>query len=267
MAKNNDSENSPQQIGGAGVLNDLANLQPWDVRILTLSPTIFPGPLQHSVIGKAFSKQKWELKVTDIHNYPADKHGTVDDPPYGGGGGMVLRPDVASQAIEDNFVLFDAKMPIIYLSPRGQVFKQQTAADLAKLNGVQLLCGRFEGIDERIIDKYGITEISIGDYVLSSGDLAAYVLLDACIRLLPGVIEQNNSLAEESFGYGTLYENLLEYPHYTRPAEWKEIEVPDVLLSGHHSNIAKWRLEQAKTKTQKIRPDLWSKYQDTLIKK
>ena len=238
---------------------ELCDRRPWDVRILTLTPTIFPGPLQHSVIGKAMTDQKWKLTVADIHNYPADKHGTVDDPPYGGGGGMVLRPDVASQAIEDHFVLGDEKMPIVYLSPRGKLFNQQMATELANLKGIQLLCGRFEGVDERIIEKYDIIEISIGDYVLSCGDLAAYVLLDTCIRLLPGVIDQNNSLAEESFAAGTLYANLLEYPHYTRPAEWSGMVVPSVLLSGHHGNITIWRLEQAKNKTKKLRPDLWYK--------
>lgn len=229
----------------------------WAVKILSLFPQTFPGPLGESVVGRALSAGAWSLESKNIRDYAADKHHTVDDTPYGGGGGMVMKPDVLGAAI-DNYFLSNQN-PIIYLSPRGKKLNQAEATILANnTQGINLLCGRFEGIDERVINKYGIIEISIGDYVISSGDLAALVLIDCCVRLLPGVIDK--SVEEESLAVGGEFEHLLEYPHYTKPAEWEGLNVPDVLLSGDHAKIKKWRLEQAKEKTAIARPDLWELY-------
>lgn len=230
----------------------------WNARILTLFPQIFPGPLGISVVGRALSDKKWSLETYDIKNYTLDKHKTVDDPPYGGGGGMVMRPDVLGQAIEKVFL--DNKNPIIYLSPRGVVFNQQIALKYSEKSGLNILCGRFEGIDERIINEYMIEEVSLGDVLLSSGDVAAIPLIDACVRLLPGVVENEASLLEESFGLSDEYSGLLEYPHYTRPQQWKNHAVPEILLSGNHAAIKAWRLEKAKEKTKYQRPDLWKLY-------
>lgn len=229
----------------------------WDVKILSLFPHLFPGPLSESVVGNALKAGSWSLESLNIRYYATDKHKTVDDTPYGGGSGMVMKPDVLGAAIEDCFL--KNNNPIIYLSPRGKRLDQAMVNRLINdNNGINLLCGRFEGIDERIINKYCIIEISIGDYVLSSGDLAALVLIDACVRLLPGVIDR--SAEEESFAVGGAFECLLEYPHYTKPSEWKGLKVPEVLLSGNHAKISAWRLEEAKKKTEEMRPDLWGLY-------
>jgi len=229
----------------------------WDVKILSLFPHLFPGPLSESVIGNALKQGIWSLEAFDIRKYATDKHRTVDDTPYGGGSGLVIKPDVLGYAIEDCFL--KNNNPVIYLSPRGKKLDQAMAHRLINDdNGINLLCGRFEGIDERIINKYCIIEISIGDYVLSSGDLAALVLIDACARLLPGVIDR--SAEEESLAVGGAFEYLLEYPHYTKPAEWKGLKVPEILLSGNHAKINAWRLEEAKKKTEQTRPDLWELY-------
>jgi len=229
----------------------------WQVNILTLFPEIFPGPLALSVTGKALVSGICSLTTHQIRDYAEDKHQTVDDAPYGGGNGMVLRADVLGLAIEKCFL--PNKNPIIYLSPRGKVFNQDYARDFSTWSGINILCGRYEGVDERIFSEYSIQEISVGDFVLSSGDVAAIPILDACIRLLPNVLEEGDALIEESFGNRYDYKNLLEYPHYTRPPEWKGHQVPDILLSGHHANINRWRLEQAKLKTKLVRPELWDR--------
>lgn len=231
-------------------------IQPWTINLLTLFPHLFPGPLSESVIGRAFEKKLWQMNTHNIRDYAIDKHRTVDDTSYGGGNGMVLRADVLTNAITHTF---SCDLPIIYLSPRGHLFNQQMARELVrKHEGINVLCGRFEGIDERIIEKFNIIEISIGDYVLSSGDIAAYVLLDSCIRNIPGVLPF--ALNEESFGDSVEYQGLLEYPQYTKPAIFEGVSIPEILLSGNHKMIAQWRLEQAKEKTFKMRKDLWCKY-------
>ena len=224
--------------------------------MLTLFPEMFPGPLAHSLAGKALADGLWSLDAVNIRDFATDRHSTVDDTPFGGGPGMVMRADVIDAAIEDA-ALADA--PLVYLTPRGTPLSQDIAAKLAYGPGVTLICGRYEGIDQRVLDARDVTEISLGDFVLSGGEPAALALLDACVRLLPGVMGAEASLEEESFARG-----LLEYPHYTRPAEWCGRKVPDVLLSGHHRNIDAWRTEQAEMITQARRPDLWDRYQKDL---
>lgn len=226
----------------------------WKVKILTLFPELYPGALGVSVVGNALKAGLWSLEAVNIRDYATGKHQTIDDSPYGGGGGMVMRPDVLAAAIDGEFV--PNGNPIYYLSPRGKVFKQTTAAELVGLSGINLLCGRFEGIDERIFLEYSITELSLGDFVLSSGDMAAYPILDACVRLVPGVLDEKSALQEESFGLSQTYQNLLEYPHYTKPAVWREHEVPEVLRSGNHDHINKWRVNKAIEKTRDVRPEL-----------
>ncbi len=225
----------------------------WHVNILTLFPQLFPGPLAHSVIGRAREENAWDLNVRDIRDYATDKYRTVDDTVYGGGSGMVLKPDILASAIDN---CFDNEYDIIYLSPRGKLLNQSISREYSQKKGLNIICGRFEGIDERIFLEYSIQEVSIGDYVLTSGDIAAYILLDACIRQLPGVIEDTEALSQESFGIGAGYENLLEYPQYTKPSEWRGHKVPEVLLSGNHKNIKEWRKEQAIAKTRQVRPEL-----------
>lgn len=224
----------------------------WTAHILTIFPDMFPGPLGQSLAGRALADGLWEMRTTGIRDFAADKHGTVDDSPFGGGPGMVMRADVLDAALES---VSDAPGPVLYLTPRGRTFDQGRAAALAEGPGVTVLCGRFEGIDERVIEARGFEEVSIGDFVLSGGELAALTMIDACVRLLPGVIGDENSLVEESFAQG-----LLEYPQYTRPAEWCGRAVPDVLLSGHHEKIRAWRLAQAERITRERRPDLWERY-------
>lgn len=224
----------------------------WTAHILTIFPEMFPGPLGQSLAGRALADGLWDMRTTDIRDFAADKHRTVDDSPFGGGPGMVMRADVLDAALES---VSDAPGPVLYLTPRGGTFDQGRAAALAEGPGVTVLCGRFEGIDERVIEARGFEEVSIGDFVLSGGELAALTMIDACVRLLPGVIGDENSLVEESFAQG-----LLEYPHYTRPAEWCGRAVPDVLLSGHHEKIRAWRLAQAERITRERRPDLWERY-------
>jgi tRNA (guanine37-N1)-methyltransferase len=226
----------------------------WRATVLTIFPEMFPGPLGLSLAGKALADGKWALDVIDIRDFATDKHRSVDDTPAGGGAGMVMRADIAAAAIDAARVSMPAQAPTLYLSPRGYPFMQEQARELADAPGVILLCGRFEGIDERVLQARNIEEISIGDYVLSGGELAAQVLIDAVVRLLPGVAGNEGSLAEESFAQG-----LLEYPHYTRPREWEGRPIPDVLLSGDHKAIAKWRREQAEKLTKARRPDLWQR--------
>jgi tRNA (guanine37-N1)-methyltransferase len=227
---------------------------PWRAAVLTIFPEMFPGPLGLSLAGKALAQGTWELSAVDIREVAEDKHRSVDDTPAGGGAGMVMRADIAGRAIDAARALMPTAAPTLYLSPRGTPLTQSRARELAQGPGVILLCGRFEGVDERALEARNVEEVSIGDYVLSGGELAAVVLIDSVVRLLPGVAGNEVSLAEESFTGG-----LLEYPHYTRPREWEGRAIPEVLLSGDHEKIAKWRREQAEAVTRARRPDLWEK--------
>ncbi len=232
----------------------MSTLLAWRATILTLFPEMFPGPLGLSLAGKALQDGTWTLETLDIRDFATDRHRSVDDTPAGGGAGMVMRADIAAAAIDAGRANAAPGTPAIYLSPRGTPLTQARAAEFAKGPGVLLLCGRFEGIDQRVLEARDIEEISIGDYVLSGGELAAQVLIDACVRLLPGVAGNAGSLTEESFASG-----LLEYPHYTRPRDWEGRAIPEILLSGDHEKIAKWRREQADALTKARRPDLWEK--------
>jgi tRNA (guanine37-N1)-methyltransferase len=226
----------------------------WQATVLTIFPEMFPGPLGLSLAGKALSEGQWSLATIDIRDCATDKHRSVDDTPAGGGAGMVMRADIAAAAIDAARALMPADTPTIYLSPRGKPLTQVRVRDLAQGPGVVLLCGRFEGVDERALEARKVEEVSIGDYVLSGGELAAQVFIDACVRLLPGVAGNEVSLADESFASG-----LLEYPQYTRPRDFEGLTIPEVLLSGDHQKIAKWRHEQAEKITRQRRPDLWEK--------
>ena len=233
-------------------------------KIFTLFPEMFPGPLASSITGFALKNNLWSLKTINIRNYAKDDRGTVDDIPYGGGAGMVLKPDIIVDAIEDNLQNKAVvghqtqKAKIIYLSPRGETLNQSKACELAKEKEIFLLCGRYEGVDQRALDELQIEEISIGDYILSGGEIAAYVLIDAILRNVEGVLGAEKSLHEESFDIEG--NQLLEYPHYTRPALWRGREIPSVLLSGHHKNIKSWRLEKAIELTKMRRNDLYQKF-------
>ncbi len=219
--------------------------------MLTLFPEMFPGPLGQSLAGRALNEGVWALETVDIRAFARDKHRSVDDAPFGGGAGMVMRPDVVDAAIAASH----AGGPLIYLTPRGSLLTQGLVRDLAQRERITLLCGRFEGVDQRVLDAHGAEEVSLGDYVLSGGEPAALALMDAVVRLLPGVTGNAESLAEESFEWG-----LLEYPHYTRPQEWQGRAVPEVLVSGHHEKVRAWRRRQAEEVTRRRRPDLWSRY-------
>jgi len=225
---------------------------PWRAVVLTLFPEMFPGPLGVSLAGRGLERGVWSLESVDIREFARDKHRSVDDTPFGGGAGMVMRPDVIDAAVE---AAVDPRGPLIYLTPRGRLLTQERVRDLAGGAAVTLLCGRYEGVDERVLAARRIEEISLGDFVLSGGEPAAIALLDACVRLLPGIMGAEASLAEESFEGG-----LLEYPLYTRPPTWQGMAVPEVLLSGHHDRIAAWRREQAEAVTRTRRPDLWARY-------
>jgi tRNA (guanine37-N1)-methyltransferase len=225
----------------------------WRATILTIFPEMFPGPLGLSLAGKALAESKWALATIDIRDFATDRHRSVDDTPAGGGAGMVMRADIAAASIDAARAAMPAGTPTLYLSPRGRPLTQARARELAQGPGVILLCGRFEGVDQRALEARDVEEVSIGDYVLSGGELAALVLLDACVRLLPGVAGNEVSLADESFAHG-----LLEYPHYTRPRDFEGRPIPEVLLSGDHEKIAKWRREQAEKITKERRPDLLS---------
>jgi tRNA (guanine37-N1)-methyltransferase len=224
---------------------------PWTATVLTIFPEMFPGPLGHSLAGKALHEGIWRLTAVDIRDFARDKHRTVDDAPFGGGPGMVMRPDVVDAAIEAT----PAAGPLLYLTPRGRPLDQARLAALAAGPGVRLLCGRFEGVDERVIEARAMEEVCLGDFVLSGGEPAAIALIDGCVRLLPGVVGTEATLEEESFARG-----LLEYPHYTRPQSWQGRAVPEVLLSGHHEEIRRWREAQAAEATRRRRPDLWERY-------
>ena len=229
---------------------------PWTARVITLLPEIYPGALGHSLIGRALADGLWQLETLGLRDFATDRHRTVDDTPAGGGAGMVLRPDVVARALDAaESGLPRHRWPVFALSPRGRRFDQAMARRLAEGAGVTLLCGRFEGLDERILTARAVEEVSIGDYVLTGGDLAAMVLIEASVRLIGRVLGNPDSLCEESFSHG-----LLEHPQYTRPTAWEGLAIPEVLLSGHHGRIAAWRREQAERLTKERRPDLWRAY-------
>jgi tRNA (guanine37-N1)-methyltransferase len=229
----------------------------WQARVVTLFPDLFPGVLGASLTGKALQDGKWQLHTHDLRPYGIGKHHNVDDTPAGGGAGMVLRADVVGPALADAQSHAHGRWPILYMSPRGQRFDQAMARDLSKCAGVTMLCGRFEGVDERVIEHFGITEVSLGDFVMTGGELAAQAMIDATVRLLPGVLGNADSTVEESHSKG-----LLEHPQYTRPAIWEGREIPPVLMSGNHGEIAKWRQQQAEILTKTRRPDMWSRRGD-----
>ena len=224
----------------------------FQVKIFSLYPDLFPGILSKGIYGRAIEKSLWNLDVINIRDYAKDKHKTVDDTPYGGGEGMVLKPDVVAKALDQNI---KKNEKIIYLTPKGKTFDQNKAKKFLNEKKINILCGHFEGIDQRVIESRGIEEISIGDYILSGGETAAYVILDSILRLVPGVLGNENSYKDESFENG-----LLEYPQYTKPQIWEKTPVPEVLLSGDHSKIKDWRLSQSEAITRHRRPDLWQKY-------
>ena len=232
----------------------------WEARVITLFPEAFPGPLGLSLTGKALDQGLWRLGTVDLRQFGEGRHRQVDDTPAGGGAGMVIRPDILGRAIDHashGAGPGRADWPLIYLSPRGAPLTQARVRRLAAGRGATMICGRFEGIDQRVIDHYGVEEVSIGDYVLTGGEIAAQVLLDATVRLLPGVLGNAASVEEESFSDG-----LLEHPHYTRPAIWEGRAIPEVLTSGDHGAVARWRRAEAEALTRARRPDLWARLQD-----
>ena len=224
----------------------------WQAQVFTLYPEFYPGPLSKGLYGKALAKNLWNLKVINIRDAAEDKHKTVDDTPYGGGSGMLMKADVLAKSLDKNKIKGEK---IIYLSPKGKKFDQYYAQELSKQKSVSFVCGHFEGVDERILSTRNIEEVSIGDYVLSGGETASFVVIDSVLRLLPGVLGNEYSKKEESFENG-----LLEYPQYTKPQIWEEKTVPNVLLSGDHNKIKHWRLSQSEAITRDRRPDLWQKY-------
>ena len=224
----------------------------FQAKIFTLYPEYFPGPFEIGICKKAFEKKLWDLKLVNIRDYADDKHKTVDDTPYGGGVGMLMRPDVVAKSLDANL---DEKETVYYLTPKGKIFNQDIAKDIVKKNKVNILCGHFEGVDQRVLDSRNVEEISIGDFILSGGEMASFVVLDTVLRLVPGVLGNLNSTKDESFENG-----LLEYPQYTKPQIWEKLSVPDILLSGDHNKIKSWRLSQSEAITRHRRPDLWQKY-------
>ena len=224
----------------------------WKARVFTLYPELFPGPLANGICQKALERKLWSLEVVNIRDYATDKHKTVDDTPFGGGSGMLIRADVVANSLDKN--ILNKSEPIIYLSPKGKKFDQSYAKKILKKN-INIICGHFEGIDQRLFETRNIEEVSIGDYILSGGEIGAFVLIDTVVRLIPGVLGNPQSLIDESFEG-----SLLEYPQYTKPKKWEKKEVPDVLLSGDHRKIKDWRLTQSESITRRRRPDLWKKY-------
>ena len=222
------------------------------VKIFTLYPEFFPGPFDKGIYGKALRKKIWDLKTVNIRDFTEDKHKTVDDTPYGGGSGMVMRADVIANSLDNNLANNEK---VYYLSPRGKLLNQDKAKKISKEKSLNVLCGHFEGVDQRVLDNRNIEEISIGDYVISGGETASYVVLDSVLRLIPGVLGNEDSTVDESFENG-----LLEYPQYTKPQIWQKNKVPEVLLSGDHAKIKHWRLSQSEAITRDRRPDLWEKY-------
>lgn len=227
---------------------------PWQATVLTLFPEMFPGPLGCSLAGRALQGGTWSLATRNLRDHAHDRHASVDDTPFGGGAGMVMRPDVIDRALAEATAA-GPERPTLYLTPRGRVLDQARVQALADGPGVIVLCGRFEGVDQRVIEARGLEEVSLGDFVLSGGETAALCLLDACVRLLPGVVGGEATLGEESFTQG-----LLEYPHYTRPQVWQGMAVPEILTTGHHERIRAWRQAQAEAVTRARRPDLWATY-------
>ncbi|MEQ9347639.1 MAG: tRNA (guanosine(37)-N1)-methyltransferase TrmD [Thalassospira sp.] len=226
----------------------------WQAKVATLFPEMFPGVLGQSLAGRALENGIWSLDVKDIRDHATDRHRTVDDNPFGGGAGMVMRPDIVDAALCE-LRASAPQLPLIYLSPRGKVLNQKRCRELAVGPGAILLCGRYEGIDQRVLDEHQAEEVSIGDYILMGGELPAMVLIESCIRLIEGTVNTIASVDEESFETG-----LLEYPHYTRPANWNGRDVPEILLSGHHAKVQAWRHAQAEEITRERRPDLWDRY-------
>ena len=224
----------------------------WTTRVFTLYPELFPGPLSIGLYKKALEKKLWSLQVVNIRDYATDKHRTVDDTPFGGGSGMLMRADVIANSLDQN--ISNKKEPIICLSPKGKRFDQVYAKKLLKKN-INIICGHFEGIDQRLLETRNIEEVSVGDFVLSGGEIGAFIIIDTIVRLIPGVLGNPHSLAEETFE-----RNLLEYPQYTKPQKWEKKEVPDVLLTGDHAKIKDWRLTQSGYITRRRRPDLWKKH-------
>ena len=224
----------------------------WKARIFTLYPEIFPGPLNKGLYGKALSNKIWNLDIINIRDSAEDKHKTVDDTLFGGGSGMLIKPDVLARSIDKHI---NKSEKIFYLSPKGKSFNQETAKSFSKEHCINLICGHFEGVDQRLLETRNIEEISVGDYILSGGETAALIIIDSILRLVPGILGNEKSIYEESFENG-----LLEYPQYTKPQLWEEKNVPDVLLSGDHSKIKDWRLSQSEAITRHRRPDLWQKY-------
>jgi tRNA (guanine37-N1)-methyltransferase len=237
----------------------------WQASVVTLFPEMFPGHLACSLAGKGLQKEIWKISTTQIRDFAQDKHRTVDDTSYGHNAGMILKPDVVHRAMSCAVDRFPGKPRLLFMTPRGEPFKQSLARSLAQSDGVIVLCGHYEGIDERVIehwtDAYGLKEVSIGDYILSGGEIAALTLLDACIRLLPEIVHNEASLMQESFDL-----DLLEFPQYTKPCNWQDKVVPDVLLSGDHKKIAAWQKYEAEKITRARRPDLWKQYFHTKIK-
>ncbi|MEM6373375.1 MAG: tRNA (guanosine(37)-N1)-methyltransferase TrmD [Pseudomonadota bacterium] len=229
----------------------------WQARVVTLFPETFPGVLGASLTGKALQDGKWQLHTHDLRTHGIGRHRNVDDTPAGGGAGMVMRADVVDAALSEAQAHARGRWPILYMSPRGRPFGQAMARDLARADGVTLLCGRFEGVDERVLSHWGVTEVSLGDFVMTGGEIAAQAMLDATVRLLPGVLGNSDSTIEESHSAG-----LLEHPQYTKPATWKGRDIPEVLMSGHHGKIAEWRRTQSQELTRLRRPDLWARHTD-----
>ncbi|MFQ6773652.1 tRNA (guanosine(37)-N1)-methyltransferase TrmD [Cereibacter sphaeroides] len=243
----------PRELGGPPVLKGA-----WQARIVTLFPEAFPGTLGLSLTGKALEMGLWSLETIDLRPFGEGRHRNVDDNPAGGGAGMVLRADIVARALDAASVGTPSersRWPVVYLSPRGKPFSQAMARDWAGAEGLTLLCGRFEGVDQRVLDAYAVEEVSLGDFVLTGGEIAAQALIDATVRLIPRVLGNHASTEEESFSEG-----LLEFPQYTRPTVWQDRTIPEVLLSGHHANIARWRRAEAERLTKERRPDLWRAY-------
>ena len=224
----------------------------WIARVFTLYPELFPGPLGSGLYKKSLEKKLWSLEVVNIRDYATDKYKTVDDPPFGGGSGMLMRADVIANSLDKN--ISNKNEPIIYLSPKGKKFDQIYAKKILDKN-INIICGHFEGVDQRLLETRNIEEISVGDFVLSGGEIGAFVVIDTIVRLIPGVLGNSDSLTEETFE-----RDLLEYPQYTKPQEWEEKEIPDVLLTGDHAKIKDWRLAQSEDITRRRRHDLWNKY-------
>ena len=224
----------------------------WIARVFTLYPELFPGPLGSGLYKKAHEKKLWSLEVVNIRDYATDKHKTVDDTPFGGGSGMLMRADIIANSLDKN--ISSKNEPIIYLSPKGKKFDQIYAKKILEKN-INIICGHFEGVDQRILETRDIEEVSVGDFILSGGEIGAFVVIDTIVRLIPGVLGNSNSLSEETFE-----RNLLEYPQYTKPQKWEKKDIPDVLLTGDHTKIKDWRLSQSRDITRRRRPDLWEKY-------